>query len=102
MATCYKIVEPYFQDDWRATQHLTLNLGIRISLFGTYREKYRQAFNFDPRFYDPAGAPVIDVEGSATQQPGALIPGVGNPGYRAGCREFGCGLWEQPGSAPAF
>jgi carboxypeptidase family protein/TonB-dependent receptor-like protein len=75
----YKIVEPYFQDDWHAGAHLTLNLGVRISLFGTYREKYNRAFNFDPRFYNPANAPVIDVDGSATQQPGALIPGAGNP-----------------------
>ena len=60
----YKIVEPYFQDDWRITKRLTLNLGLRVSLFGTYREKYQHAFAFDPNafstsaesteFYDPA------------------------------------------------
>jgi hypothetical protein len=47
----YKIVEPYFNDDWRITSRLTLNLGLRVSLFGTYREKQQQAFNFDPRAY---------------------------------------------------
>jgi hypothetical protein len=47
----YKIFEPYFQDDWHATSRLTLNLGLRISLMGTYREKYHQAFNFDPAIY---------------------------------------------------
>src|SRR5436309_1331635 len=26
----YKIVEPYFQDDWRANKRLTLNLGLRL------------------------------------------------------------------------
>ena len=43
----YQIVEPYFNDDWRITQRLTLSLGLRLSLFGTYREKYKQAYNFE-------------------------------------------------------
>ena len=28
----YKLFEPYFQDDWRITNRLTLNLGLRLSL----------------------------------------------------------------------
>jgi hypothetical protein len=47
----YKLFEPYFQDDWRITDRLTLNLGIRISGYQTYREKQKQAFNFDPGHY---------------------------------------------------
>jgi hypothetical protein len=47
----YKLVEPYFQDDWRITDRLTLNLGLRISGFGTYREIKHGAFNFDPAYY---------------------------------------------------
>jgi hypothetical protein len=47
----YKIFEPYFQDDFHVTNRLTLNLGLRVSLFGTYRERYHQAFNFDPGHY---------------------------------------------------
>ena len=71
----YKIVEPYFQDDWRATKRLTLNLGLRLSLFGTYRERYQQAYNFEPSVFNAnncptgtSGAQCID------QNTGALIP----------------------------
>ena len=43
----YQIGEPYFQDDWRVTKRLTLNMGLRLSLFGTYSEKYRSAWNWE-------------------------------------------------------
>ena len=49
----YKILEPYMQYDFRIDR-LTLNLGLRISLFGTYRDRYRHAYNWDPALYNPA------------------------------------------------
>ncbi len=67
----YRIVEPYFQDDWRATKRLTLNLGLRLSLFGTYRERYRRAYNFEPSAFASASKPTFQSDGS-------LTPGVGN------------------------
>ena len=73
----YRIVEPYFQDDWRITKRLTLNLGLRLSLFGTYRERYKQAFNFEPSAFNPANKPTIDTSGTATD--GSLVKGSGNP-----------------------
>ncbi|HYM77895.1 MAG TPA: carboxypeptidase regulatory-like domain-containing protein [Candidatus Dormibacteraeota bacterium] len=59
----YKLFEPYFQDDWRITNRLTLNLGLRLSLYETYREKQKQAFNFDPAHYAP-GQTTVNPDGS--------------------------------------
>jgi Carboxypeptidase regulatory-like domain/TonB-dependent Receptor Plug Domain len=77
----YKIFEPYFQDDWRITDRLTLNLGLRVSLEGTYRDRYHHAYNWDPAVYaaNIANASQVDGDGSLTGTAGALVPGVGNP-----------------------
>ncbi len=75
----YKILEPYLQDDWHITKRLTLNMGVRLSLFGTYHEIQHQAYNFDPAAYQASAAPQIDITGSVTGQAGAIIPGSGNP-----------------------
>jgi hypothetical protein len=56
----YKVLEPYAQDDWHVNKHLTLNLGVRISLYGSYYERYGQAYNFDPTAYVAANAPSED------------------------------------------
>jgi hypothetical protein len=52
----YKVAEPYIQDDWRVTQRLTLNLGIRIGLFGSWYNAKGTAYNWEPQAYDPSVA----------------------------------------------
>jgi Carboxypeptidase regulatory-like domain/TonB-dependent Receptor Plug Domain len=75
----FKIFEPYFQDDYHIRKNLTLNLGLRVSLFGTFWERNHLISNWRPSAYDPAAAPQLDIDGSITGQQGALIPGTGNP-----------------------
>lgn len=75
----FKIFEPYFQDDYHIFKNLTLNLGVRISLYGTFWERNHLISNWDPTAYDPTTAPKLDVNGNVTGQQGALIPGKGNP-----------------------
>ena len=75
----YKIFEPYFQDDYHIFKNLTLNLGVRVSLYGTFWERNHLISNWRPSAYDPTSAPQLDIDGSQTSQVGAIIPGSGNP-----------------------
>jgi Carboxypeptidase regulatory-like domain/TonB-dependent Receptor Plug Domain len=82
----YKIFEPYFQDDWHVNSHLTLNLGLRISLFGTVHDRLDQGpgagigYSFDPAKYDSSpGATVINPDGTVSgtyKNPYNTLPGM--------------------------
>jgi hypothetical protein len=113
----YKLFEPYFQDDWRVTNKLTLNLGLRLSLYGTYRERYKQAFNFDPAAY-VVGDTTVNLDGSVSGNRfnGLVQCGVGgvpsgcmkghlfNPAPRIGFAydPFGDGKWAIRGGYGVF
>lgn len=74
----YRIGEPYVQDDWRISRRLTLNLGVRFSLFGVYHEKYLNAYNWEPSAYSAALASQLSVNPTTGQLIDGL-GGVGNP-----------------------
>jgi hypothetical protein len=58
----YNVVEPYFQDDWRVTPRLTLNLGLRMSLFGLWHEKYNNVYNWVPSAFNRTLAATTTVD----------------------------------------
>ena len=49
----YWDVEPYVQDDWRVTPRLTVNLGLRLSLFGNWKPVNQTLYNWVATDYDP-------------------------------------------------
>ncbi len=48
----YKLADFYLQDDWRATSHLTINVGIRASLFGAWYNPKDSAYNWRPEAFN--------------------------------------------------
>jgi hypothetical protein len=68
--------DAYFQDNWRATHRLTLNLGLRWDgIPHTYEANGNQT-DFFPNLYNPANAPLW-VAGSNFGQIAANSPGLG-------------------------
>ena len=70
----YQILEPYINDDFHVTSRLTLNLGLRLSLFGTYHEKYLNEYNFSPSVFNVANTPIIDGNTGALDNPVTGLP----------------------------
>ncbi len=52
----YKILEPYFQDDWRVTKRFTSEPGIALELFRALPGEIQQEFGLSPSQFSQANA----------------------------------------------
>jgi hypothetical protein len=60
----YKIAEPYLQDNWKVNPRLTLNAGLRLSLFGTFYEKNNNAYNWEASAFSQSVAAGVNAQGA--------------------------------------
>jgi hypothetical protein len=74
----------FAQDSWKLTRKMTLELGLRYSLWQQWRDENNAVASFQAEFYDPARAVTIDrANGSVVPGSGDLFNGVVLPGDSA-------------------
>lgn len=78
----------YVQDSWKARRNLTIEAGVRWSYWPPWSSQWGNIAMFDPNFYDPTKAAVVDRAGgfivSGNPFNGIVLPGDGVPEAEGG------------------
>lgn len=81
-------VDLFIQDSWKARSNLTIEAGVRYSYWPPWHSKWGNISMFDPDFYDPANAAIVDpTNGSilgGDRYNGIVLPGSGIPSAEKG------------------
>ncbi len=72
----YRAFEWYAQDTWKVRRNLTIDLGVRHSIFGNPYDKNNILISFLPQLFDPAKAVTLNPAAGALN--GTIIPGSGD------------------------
>ena len=76
-------VDFFAQDSWKATKKLTIEYGVRYSLWPPWHSRWGNLSEFLPQYYDASKAPVVDRIGgfivSGDRYNGIVLPGNGVP-----------------------
>ena len=82
--------EPYFQDDWRVTRRLTLNLGLRYYYVTPFADITKPSVS---SIFVPSG---YDLANEAYYENGGLVPGTGDTWLNYGNGLDACGVGSIP------
>ena len=81
-------IDVFAQDSWKVTSHLTLEYGVRWSLWPAWHSRWGNLAEFLPQYYDPKNAAVVDPKGgyivSGNQYDGIVLPGNSVPSAEGG------------------